>query len=301
MECLITKLKGIVNDSSLPKINELIVEANNASNAELEMNYTGVDYRTYGNVTVKDINNGKKTITGTGKVFFSNQGNENQVYEVKTWGAESLSFPNLMCNFLKSCSNLYISNLGYKTPLGKALNRTIIKNSDIIGDYSKLMQTEELDLYNCTFNGQIFDIGNLPNNSIVTKICLNGMASTGDISKLNAENYPKLKEISFWGNKSSTGLYGDISKILPSGQYIMGSYGKGYSWSDRPASSKILALGTINLGDDLDKMFINQATLEIGSSYSYKIFIVKGNRTSASDEAIATLQGKGFTIKIEPA
>ena len=51
-------------------------------------------------------------------------------------------------------------------------------------------------------------------------------------------------------------------------------------------------------------MLINQAKCNVGFTSSdqswFKAITVHGNRTSASDEAIQTLQGKGYTISVNP-
>ena len=55
-----------------------------------------------------------------------------------------------------------------------------------------------------------------------------------------------------------------------------------------------------NFGDDLDAMLINQAncqTTSVQTEVNLKIF-VSGNRTSASDSAVATLKTKGYVVRV---
>lgn len=303
-QCLVTKLKGTVNNDSLPKLGELIIEVNNVSSKNLELTYTGVNIRTCGNVTISNTAyNTAKSVSGTGKIFLSNEGKENQVYEIKTWGEEGFSFPNLNSPFLKNCSILYISNKGYDTPLKRSINRINLSNTNVIGKYSDFTTSEIISISKSTWNGgEVFDIDQLPNNSNTTLIELVGMNVKGDISRLNATNYPKTTSLKFWGNKNAEGLHGDISKLTPNGSLVyLTRSSAGYSWSNRPSNYKVLAMSGANLNNDIDKMLINQASLEVGSSYEYKNIAVIGTRTSASDEAVATLQGKGFTISITPA
>jgi len=303
-QCLITKLKGIVNDDSLPKLGELIIEVNNVSSKNLELTYTGVNIRTCGNITISNTAyDTAKSVSGTGKIFLSNEGKENQVYEIKTWGEEGFSFPNLNSSFLKACSILYISNKGYDTPLARSKNRINISNTNVIGEYADFKDSEIISLSNSTWNGgEVFDLDKLPNNSKTTLIELSKMNVKGDISRLNATNYPKVTSLKFWGNKNAEGLHGDISKLTPNGSLVyLTRSSAGYSWSDRPSNYKVLAMSNANLNGDIDKMLINQASLEVGSSYEYKNIGVIGTRTSASDAAVATLQDKGFTIIVTPA
>lgn len=303
-KCLVTKLKGTVNNDSLPKLGELIIEVNNVSSKNLELTYTGVNIRTYGNITISNTASANsKSVSGTGKIFLSNEGEENQVFEIKTWGEEGFRFPNLNSSFLKNCIILYISNKGYDTPLARAKNRINLSNTNVIGKYSNFTNSEVISISNSTWNGgEVFDIDQLPNNSNVTLIEFSGMNVKGDISRLNATNYPKATRLKFWGNKNAEGLHGDISKLTPNGSlvYLTRSL-SGYSWNNRPSNYKILAMSGANLNNDIDKMLINQASLEVGSSYEYKNIEVIGTRTSASDEAVATLQSKGFTIIVKPA
>lgn len=303
-QCLVTKLKGTVNDDSLPKLGELIIEVNNVSSKKLELTYTGVNIRTCGNITISNTAyDNAKLVSGTGKIFLSNEGEENQVYEIKTWGEVGFSFPNLNSIFLKNCSIMYISNKGYDTPLSRSRNRLNLSNTNVIGKYSDFTNSEIISIIYSTWNGgEVFDIDQLPNNSNVTLIELSGMNVKGDISRLNATNYPKITRLKFWGNKNAEGLHGDISKLTPDGNLLyLTRSSAGYSWSNRPSNYKVLAMSGANLNNDIDKMLINQASLEEGSSYEYKSISVIGTRTSASDEAVATLQGKGFTISVTPA
>lgn len=303
-QCLVTKLKGTVNNDSLPKLGELIIEVNNVSSKNLELTYTGVNIRTCGNITISNTEyDYAKKVSGTGKIFLSSEGEENQVYEIKTWGEEGFSFPNLNSSFLKSCSILYISNRGYDTPLSRSKNRINLSNTNVIGKYSNFTNSEIISISNSTWNGgEVFDIDQLPNNSNVTLIEFSNMNVKGDISRLNATNYPKTTSLKFWGNKNAEGLHGDISKLTPNGSLVyLTRSSAGYSWNNRPSNYKVLAMSGANLNNDIDKMLINQASLEVGSSYEYNNISVIGTRTSASDEAVATLQGKGFTISVTPA
>ena len=303
-KCLVTKLNGVVNNDILPKLGELIIEVNNVSSKNLELTYTGVNIRTYGNINISNTgSNNAKSVSGTGKIFLSNEGEENQVYEIKTWGEEGFRFPNLNSSFLKNCGILYISNKGYDTPLSRSKNRINLSNTNVIGKYSDFTNSEIISISNSTWNGgEVFDIDQLPNNSNVTLIEFSRMNLKGDISRLNSTNYPKATSLKFWGNKNVEGLHGDISKLTPNGSLVyLTRSSAGYSWSNRPSNYKVLAMSCANLNNDIDKMLINQASLEVGSSYEYKNIEVIGTRTSASDEAVATLQSKGFTIIVKPA
>ena len=108
----------------------------------------------------------------------------------------------------------------------------------------------------------------------------------------------KQNNLALWGNTST--LTGDVSKMLKDGGQVLFS-GETFTWSNRPSDYKILAIGGCNLGTNVDQMLIDQAKLDAGDTYYQKNIDVKGTRTSASDAAVTTLQGKGFTISVIPA
>ncbi len=75
-----------------------------------------------------------------------------------------------------------------------------------------------------------------------------------------------------------------------------------FSWeSERATTDSPMMLKDIKLGAYVDAMLINQAKLTgaFPSNVS-KIISVKGTRTSASDAAVATLQSNGWTITVTP-
>ena len=300
--CLVTKLKGSVNNNYLPKIGELIIDVNNAKEAycEISNNWSDISYRVSDGVTLVKSTDKAQKITGTGRVFLSGASTN----KIVTFGSESLSFPNLVCDFTKELHSLNISNTGNDTPISKCRNSAILKNTNIIGRFSDAPNIANIQLANCTYNGgETLHLEEVLKCKNITSFQCNNGKLAGDISVLNADNFPYLLDISFYGNKDTEGCYGDIAKLLPNkGKTLFFTKSnKGYTWSDRPSTSKILCMAGCNLNDNVDKMLINQATLQAGDSYNYKIIEVIGNRTSASDEAVATLQSKGISVSVTPA
>ena len=102
-------------------------------------------------------------------------------------------------------------------------------------------------------------------------------------------------------------IYGDLAGVaLNGGMLALSKRNCSFTWSNRPSNAKILAISQgsgqgnnrVNLGNYVDAMLINQATLEVGDKYFSKVINVTGNRTAASDAAIATLAAKGFTVTV---
>ena len=103
-------------------------------------------------------------------------------------------------------------------------------------------------------------------------------------------------------------LTGDLAKIPSNVKWFTNYKGVSstFTWTTRPSSANILALecGDSTI-DDVDKMLQNQAQCKTaitgGDASWYKTIAIKGNRTSASDTAVQTLQSKGYTVSVTPA
>ena len=94
-------------------------------------------------------------------------------------------------------------------------------------------------------------------------------------------------------------LTGDLA-ILPDVCNEVATYfdkGSVFTWSTRPSSAYIIALGGAPLPSNVDKMLQDQAQCKVGTP-TKKVISVIGTRTSASDAAVATLQQKGYTVSI---
>ena len=55
------------------------------------------------------------------------------------------------------------------------------------------------------------------------------------------------------------------------------------------------------LTNNIDKMLQDQAQCQADATSLNKSIVAKGTRTSASDDAVQTLQSKGYTVTILPA
>ena len=100
-------------------------------------------------------------------------------------------------------------------------------------------------------------------------------------------------------------LTGDISVLANSLRTITASKNSHFTWSHRDSTAAIISLipSSINgsmVIDNVDKMLQDQAQCVVPSGVT-KTISVTGTRTSASDDAVATLQSKGYTVSITPA
>ena len=215
-----------------------------------------------------------------------------------------------------------ISNLKSLTSLSQLqLNNTQVSGS--IDDLKSLTALSNLQLNNTQVSG---DISSLKSLTALVGIYLDNTQVSGNIS--NLKPLTALKEV--YLSNTQTPIIGDIGELSTLSKctniYLryskltgnlaavpalcrfisfLNDKGSVFTWGTRPSTAKILAIeGSARLSD-IDKMLQNQAQCQVGFSSSdpvwYKTISVVGNRTSASDDAIQTLQSKGYTVTITPA
>ena len=127
-----------------------------------------------------------------------------------------------------------------------------------------------LGLSNAQVSG---DINNINANKCYAYI--DGTSIKGELSTVNCLVLASNREKFTWASSSSR-----RNKSL-SGLYILN-----YS-------------GGANLGDDVDNCLIDEASLNFTEvNTEYKVIYLKGTRTSASDDAVAKLKGKGISVYI---
>ena len=147
------------------------------------------------------------------------------------------------------------------------------------------------------------DIANLKGLTALTSMSLYNqqVPLTGDIGQLSTMS--NCTDMKFWYCK----LTGDLALLPSKCRYasFIGDKGSVFTWSTRPSTAKIIAIeGNASL-TNIDKMLQDQAQCQVGFTSSdavhLKTISVAGSRTSASDDAVATLQQNGYTISIAKA
>ena len=132
-------------------------------------------------------------------------------------------------------------------------------------------------------------------------------ATYGDKITLKAADFsemPNLRSINVGtGGTAYIGEFGDVATLGPEFIYLFlgGNYAT-IEWTARPSSSKIISIfGSPKLAN-VDKMLQDQANCVVGitstSSEYLRTISATGTRTSASDNAVATLKSKGYIIII---
>ena len=192
-----------------------------------------------------------------------------------------------------------IDDLKYSTAL-ITLNLPGTQVSGDVVNLKNLTALTNLNLANTRVSG---DIVNLKNLTALTTLNLYGehTSLTGNIDELSALS--KCTEISFKYSK----LTGNLATLPSVCRFASFQNDKGsvFTWGTRSSSAKIIAIEGNATLNNIDKMLQDQAQCQVGFSSGdaiwYKTIQVAGNRTSVSDAAVATLQQKGYTIRIAKA
>ena len=205
-----------------------------------------------------------------------------------------------------------------------ALTSLILAGTQVTGDIANLKGLTALTSLNFINIAQVTgDIANLKGLTALTSLNLRNTQVTGDIAAISplsklkdaqlnhvtgdisAINNTKLTSIII---SKSGGLSGDIAKLKSDFIYlgIDSDTTSKFTWSSRDTNNYIFGnSGSPVLLSNLDDMLINMSQCRSGitstSPIYYKSIQYQGNRTSASDEAVATLQQKGYTISIAKA
>lgn len=308
--CLVTKLNGSVDNTSLPRIGEMRI---GISKIDSPNHWTQGFRFTVNKLTVLEIigdgyftdvnltkNKGKKITLNPNAnetVYVSNGNFEVAILDkyalVAVFDYDSYSEGNSTY----SQKNKSISDIGF-FKYSTALTDLGLSNTNISGDIADLKNLTALtriELSNTNISG---DIANLKNLTALTILALfnKQIPLTGEISALSTLS--KCSTISLLFSK----LTGDLA-ILPDACCEVGLYyskGSAFTWSTRPSSAYIISLGGASLYSNVDKMLQDQAQCQVGTTAN-KTISATGTRTSASDNAVATLQQKGYTVIINPA
>ena len=264
----------IVGDGYLTDVS---LEANNGKKMTLSPNVHNYVYVSNGNFEVAILN--KYALTQFTDYDSNNMGDS--TYPVKNKSLSDISI-------FKYCKALAYLDISHTQVSGD------------IGNLNTLTSLTYLNLSNTQVSGNIGDLNTL---TALTELYVHNtqVPITGDIGKLST--LTNLTKIFCQYSK----LTGDLALLPASCYYIsfMEDKGSAFTWSTRPTSAKILSIaGPVSLSN-IDKMLQDQAQCQVGVPQGYpswyNIISVSGNRTSASDAAVQTLQSKGYTVTVTPA
>lgn len=310
-KCLVTKLNGTCNDDSLRKLGTIEIRV--LPRGTFNSNSQRITLKFSEDVTVKATEgyfyDGLNVNLGTTANFLANT--ESAVYIsnggvieipkysiVKFSTGANVSFDLAEFDFCPNLETFATSVDGVngnilsivKSSKLSSLGLVLASIKDNIADFANFPKLTALDLNTASdIYGDISGISTLKNLDLLN---LNGTKVKGDIAALS--NMNALKNVNF-GKQNR----GDLSKLPSTMVFVAASANFNlFTWgSDRADLSPIISMRTIGIAD-IDKMLISQAKRS-ASSYSDKIIQVFGNnKTSASDDAVSTLQSKGYTVSI---
>lgn len=315
-KCLITKLNGVVNNSSLLKVGELRIKIHPSSNGspllvyllnnkDIHLNIIGDGYFTNQN---GNVNNGKKRDLPASNTdgFYVSSGE----YEISIDNKYALTRYETHHNSLDDYSELRLcKNLSALWVQGADIDLSILKDlsletvvltgNKVTGNLSDIAQgnLKFLQLSDSAVKGDISVLGSCAKLNYLNVI---RTACTGDIASL--KNLP-LTHLYIGGTTPfGNQFYGDLATVSATLKILetSGTNDK-YTWSSRPSSSSVFYIAYAYLGDNTDKALNDLANCAVPEGNYPKTITIYGNRTSASDAAISTLQSKGFTVLVTSA
>lgn len=330
-KCLVTRLSGTVNNDNLLRIGEFAIKV-----AKVDSPTDATQCISVGIINAKS----KARIIGSGyftdKTLSENKGNEielitgrNNLYVSKNTDVVCVIENKYNINILESfapgqTTPNYAKNKSFSlddlkfSPYLKMVNFSnsdiqgsissfdgftnleivSISNTNVKGNLSALRSSTNLrylSLSGTNIEGNLSAISGLTNLTNLSIQNCNGI--TGNLSGIKA--LTKLKEIYLNRN-----IGGDLATISPA-CYFIGIIEQTYDWTTRDSSANIFAIECSNARvKNVDKMLIDFANCNAAipsQAVRYKTIYVKGTRTSASDDAVATLQQKGYTVGIAKA
>lgn len=313
-DCLVTKLKGTVNDSSLYPMGTLVLKM------DIKEENAYKNYLYAGSVSGRNV-----TITT----------DKNLKLKVSNNFVESYNFPISFESVLLPSGkyNLIIYNYYYAPYIAYH-----IKYNDSVIDVKKIKFGNNSYIEIDGFGGDIASIKNNIENSRIIEISgrmENNSLLYGDMSNYSlttashtlisiTKNDLKIdigkiiyqennRELNLGG---ASKLFGDISKLGASIRYInstlsnqVANTDEPFTWSSktsRPSSSNIVFLFHVKLGNDVDKMLINQSNCvynPISNESWNRSIIVYGNHDANNSEANAAIEKltqMGAIVNIRP-
>lgn len=301
-KCLITKLNGVVDNELIPKLYEIRIEITSVSNPSkltqgLSFHFTSpVDLKIIGDgyftdeTLTQNLGKVKSKVVDNVDIFVSN-GDYLLSISDKTYITTLITSNKNIPGSIQSNKKFNINELKSSKQL------FYVSGENVIGDISAFKGKSNLHyifLNDTMVTGDISALSNLTN---LNSAYFNNTGITGDISAL--ANLRQLKIIT----TGNTALYGNLGS-LPDNMLSFTPNpictGKFY-WAN---STRKYILACSVKTDDADGILVAMSKLEAkfgGEESWWKTITLYGNRTSASDEAISTLQGKGYTVSINPA
>lgn len=283
-ECLVTKLKGAVNNPALPK-----------------MGYLGFEVR-----PVEGVDNFQPFIisggTDDGKPLAYIEGEGNfyaDEQRTQLIGKELPSSGMYIHTYLShDVQHVFLNKYGLDQFEPYKVNAQFLSQVDL-EDFKYFKKLKDLNVTVSAYN--FFGANtNLDDLDADVAAGLERLTISGDNIAGNIERFSGLTHYSSLdGRLSMSGVTGEISTLSRLPQIFL-SLGNHVTYHGQKGENSIptLLIMDVELGDDVDNYLIDTARLTQGINigdyeYRYHYIEINGNRTSASDAAVATLKQWG--------
>ena len=207
---------------------------------------------------------------------------------------------------LTSLNNLHVRFTQVSGDIASLKNLTALTTLDIFdtnirGDIASLKNLTALINLNISSSKVSGDIASLKNLTALTSLDISNTQVRGDIANIYFAIKGTTKELNL---AYCNNLYGDLASLPNNILFLNCSYSNcKYTWTKGSSRTNILACTSLrctNIDDMLNDMANMTASFVSQNAYHKAISLI-GNRTSASDAAVQTLQSKGYTVSIIPA
>ena len=304
-KCLITKMKGSVSGADLPVLGKIRIKLldktnDNHSNSQGYINVKNSNMEWAGDENVTEMGDGLRIIyfrqPKSGIVYCSDKYNVTSIMTNWMYAAD-VKFDDLN-EYCRNLITLGLDNSGQTGDLseiaGLRLTGLSLSHSKVTGDITSLPNRYLLNYLNISNNKTISaNTQDLSTCTGLTGLNLIDSMVTGDIANLSTLTNLETLDV------KDTSVSGDLSSLAGlSKLFYFTNWNLQNTWSSqdlRPSSSKIIS-GQFRFATatDTDNFLINMAKCQ--ASDRKQIFFQNSHRTSASDAAVSTLQGKGYTL-----
>lgn len=144
-----------------------------------------------------------------------------------------------------------------------------------------------------SYSGDLISLSDFSNSPKIESLRLEGNI-TGDLADLS--KCTAISSLRLGGN-----ITGDLATVSPKAYLVSVATSNTLTWSYRENSKTLFSLQGNPKVSNIDKMLQDLSNCTVVSTDSIKQIVATGNRTSASDAAVQTLQSKGYTVSITPA
>lgn len=327
-KCLVTKLKGSVDNNELLRIGEMRIKVESVESPTKDTQGFGVfftepttveivgdGYFTDNNLTE---NKGKSMVVSSLQGVIVSQAttvairNKYKLLQLHVFIPSGSPYgKNKVLNiddlkYSTSLNSLNLSNMQASGDIASlksltSLSNLVLRFTQVSGDISNLQNLTaltSLDISNTKVSG---DIANLQNLTALTKLFINNTQISGDITNIYFALRGTTKEFNV---ADCNNLSGDLASLPNNILFLNSARGNSkFTWTRGSSRTNILACANLhctNIDDMLNDM-ANMTASFAGQEAHYKNIGLVGTRTSASDAAVQTLQSKGYTVSITPA